>query len=98
MSLSEDVATDAKDVTLLEVLDRILDKGVILAGDLTISVADVDLIFVGLKLMLASVERADSMRRGEISRRVADDWDSDDEGLGSIGGYRRESPMVADRG
>lgn len=57
----------AKDVTLLEALDRILERGVILAGDLTISVADVDLIFVGLKVMLASVERAERMRWGLTS-------------------------------
>ena len=57
-------AVEAKEVTLLEVLDRVLDRGVILAGDITISVADVDLIFVGLKVMLASVERAEKMRRG----------------------------------
>ena len=57
-------ATAAKDVTLLEVLDRILDRGVILAGDLTISVADVDLIFLGLKVMLTSVERAEKLRCG----------------------------------
>lgn len=55
---------EARDVTLLEVLDRVLDRGVILAGDLTISVADVDLIFVGLKVMLASVERAERLRGG----------------------------------
>lgn len=55
---------EARDVTLLEVLDRVLDRGVILAGDLTISVADVDLIFVGLKVMLASVERAERLRWG----------------------------------
>ncbi len=57
-------AAQAKDVTLLELLDRILDRGVILAGDLTISVADVDLIFVGLKVMLTSVERAEQIRWG----------------------------------
>ncbi len=57
-------ATAAKDVTLLEILDRILDRGVILAGDLTISVADVDLIFLGLKVMLTSVERAEKLRWG----------------------------------
>ncbi|MBI3977126.1 MAG: gas vesicle protein, partial [Chloroflexi bacterium] len=45
---------ETQDVTLLEALDRLLDRGVVLAGDLTISVADVDLIFVGLKVMLAS--------------------------------------------
>ncbi|MBI2863123.1 MAG: gas vesicle protein [Chloroflexi bacterium] len=57
-------ATAAKDVTLLELLDRIIDRGVVLVGDLTISVADVDLIFLGLKVMLTSVERAEKMRWG----------------------------------
>ncbi|MCL4464477.1 MAG: gas vesicle protein [Chloroflexi bacterium] len=55
---------ESKDVTLLEILDRVLDRGVVLAGDLTISVADVDLIFVGLKVMLTSVERAERLRWG----------------------------------
>ena len=64
MTRSAGAAAEAKDVTLLEVLDRILDKGVILAGDLTISVADVDLIFLGLKVMLASVERAERLQLG----------------------------------
>ncbi len=62
-------AIGAKDVMLLELLDRVLDRGVILAGDLTISVADVDLIFVGLKVMLASVERAEQMRSGLSTAR-----------------------------
>lgn len=57
-------AAEAKNVTMLELLDRVLDRGVILAGDITISVADVDLIFVGLKVMLASVERAEKLRWG----------------------------------
>ena len=56
--------TGAKEVTVLEVLDRLLDRGVVLAGDITISVADVDLIFLGLKVMLASVERAERLRWG----------------------------------
>ncbi|MBI4317313.1 MAG: gas vesicle protein [Chloroflexi bacterium] len=57
-------AAEAKDITMLELLDRLLDQGVVLAGDITISVADVDLIFVGLKVMLASVERAERLRWG----------------------------------
>jgi hypothetical protein len=52
-----------KEVTLLDLLDRILNKGVILWGDITISVADVDLIYLGLKVLLASVETAEKMRR-----------------------------------
>ena len=51
-----------KQVTLLDLLDRILDKGVLLGGDITISVADVDLIYVGLKLLLSSVDTMDKMR------------------------------------
>ena len=50
-----------QEVTLLELLDRVLDKGVVLSGDITLSVADVDLIYLGLRLLLSSVE---SMQRG----------------------------------
>lgn len=46
-----------QEVTLLDLLDRVIDNGVVLAGDLTISVADVDLIYVGLRVLLAPVER-----------------------------------------
>lgn len=59
-----DVMLESKDITLVETLDKVLNKGVILSGDLTISVADVDLVFVGLKLLLASVETAEKMRCG----------------------------------
>jgi hypothetical protein len=44
-------------VTLFEVLDRILDKGIVIKGDLVISVADVDLIYVGLQAVITSVDR-----------------------------------------
>lgn len=58
----------ARRVTLLETLDRVLDRGVVASGDITLSVADVDLIFVGLRLLLTSVERAEKMR-GEMNPR-----------------------------
>ena len=41
--------SDAREVTLLELLDRVIDHGVILAGDITIAVADVDLVYLGLR-------------------------------------------------
>jgi hypothetical protein len=50
-------------VTLVELVDRVLNKGVTLSGDITLSVAGVDLVYVGLRLLLASVstlERLDS--------------------------------------
>jgi gas vesicle structural protein len=43
------------EVTLLELVDRVLNKGVVVSGDVTLSVADVDLVYVGLRVLLASV-------------------------------------------
>ena len=48
----------AEHISLCETLDRVLNKGVVIHGDLTISVANVDLIYLGLRLLLASVETA----------------------------------------
>lgn len=41
---------------LVELLDRVLDKGVVLRGDVTISVAGIDLLYLELNLLLSSVE------------------------------------------
>jgi hypothetical protein len=46
-------------VTLLELVDRVLASGVVLSGDVTLSVADVDLVYVGLRVLLASVGTLD---------------------------------------
>ncbi len=43
--------------TLLDLLDRLLYKGVVVRGDLTISVADVDLIYLQLSVLLTSVAK-----------------------------------------
>ena len=51
-------------LALSELLDRALHKGVVLWGDATISVAGVDLVYVGLKLLLASVDTAERLRYG----------------------------------
>jgi gas vesicle structural protein len=57
-----DSAARVREVTLLDLLDRVIDNGVILAGDVTISVADVDLIYLGLRVLLAPVERLPELR------------------------------------
>ncbi len=51
-----------KQVTLLEVLDRVLDKGIVISGDLVISLAEIDLIYVGLKVLVSSVETMERLR------------------------------------
>lgn len=54
-----------KPVTLAEALDRILDKGAILQGDLMLRIADVDLVYVGLRLIVTSISRMEKLRAGE---------------------------------
>ena len=52
----------AEELTLLELVDRVLTKGVTLTGDITLAVADVDLVYVGLRVLLASVPTLDRLR------------------------------------
>lgn len=58
----DNVVTKSKDVTLLEILDRVLDKGAVVSGDIVISIADVDLIYIGLKVLISSVETMECLR------------------------------------
>jgi Gas vesicle protein len=44
-------------VSLCEALDRVLHKGAVVVGDVTISVAGVDLLYLRLQLILTSVEK-----------------------------------------
>ena len=41
------------DLSLLETLDHVLNRGLVIAGEITISVADIDLIFVGLNVLVS---------------------------------------------
>ena len=51
------------DLSLLETLDHVLNRGLVIAGEITISVADIDLIFVGLNVLVSSVETANEVIR-----------------------------------
>jgi hypothetical protein len=51
------------ELSLLETLDHVLNRGLVIAGEITISVADIDLIFVGLNVLVSSVETADEVLR-----------------------------------
>jgi gas vesicle structural protein len=51
-----DRARRARQVSLVDLVDRLLDGGVVIHGDITIAVADVDLLYVGLRALVSSVE------------------------------------------
>jgi hypothetical protein len=44
-----------REVSLVEILDRALGSGIVISGDLTISLADVDLVYLDLRLLVGSV-------------------------------------------
>jgi len=48
--------SNTKQVTLLEVVEKLLDKGVVISGDLILSVANIDLVYLDLRIVLTSVQ------------------------------------------
>lgn len=63
---------DEVELSLLETLDHVLNRGLVIAGEITISVADIDLIFLGLNVLLSSVETANEVLRNRASNEKAD--------------------------
>ena len=49
---------DEQEISLLEILDNVLNSGVVIQGSIVISLAGVDLIYVGMSIVLTSVETA----------------------------------------
>ena len=47
--------------TLVDALDKVLEKGAVINGDIMIQVADVDLVYLGLRLILTSVSKAEEL-------------------------------------
>lgn len=58
-------------ITLLELVDRVLNKGVSLSGDITLAVADVDLVYVGLRVLLASVGTLEELELRDAMRETS---------------------------
>ena len=49
-------ATEA--TNLADILERVLDKGIVIAGDIKIQIADIDLLNIKIRLLVASVDKA----------------------------------------
>src|SRR3954453_16518587 len=61
---------------LADILERVLDKGIVIAGDIQINLLDIELLTVKLRLLIASVERA---------REMGINWWETDPSLQSLG-------------
>jgi Gas vesicle protein len=60
MSARDGVVAE-REVALVDLVDRLIAGGVVLGGDITISIADVDLIYVGLRALITSVPGAEDL-------------------------------------
>jgi gas vesicle structural protein len=61
-SARSDDEIDTEELVLGDLLNHVLDKGVVISGTVTISIADIDLLMLDLRLLLTSVET--SIKRG----------------------------------
>ncbi len=55
MSAVPERVSAQREVALVEILDRALGAGVVITGDLTLSLADIDLVYLSLRLVVGSV-------------------------------------------
>jgi hypothetical protein len=59
--MSENITHSVKTSSLSDILERVLDKGIVIAGDIKIQIADIDLITIKIRLLVASVDKAMEM-------------------------------------
>ncbi|XZE19268.1 gas vesicle protein [Pirellulaceae bacterium SH449] len=50
-----------ENISLCDAIDRLLNKGVVVTGDITVSVAGVDLLYVGLRALVVAIDAMDEM-------------------------------------
>ncbi|MCX4825476.1 gas vesicle protein [Streptomyces sp. NBC_01142] len=72
---------------LADILERVLDKGIVIAGDIRINLLDIELLTIKLRLVVASVDKA---------KEMGIDWWEEDPALSS-GARRRELAEENDR-
>lgn len=55
------IATSTQGSTLADILERVLDKGIVIAGDISVSVASTELLHIRIRLLISSVDKAREM-------------------------------------
>ncbi len=55
------ITTATQGSTLVDVLERVLDKGIVIAGDISVSVGSTELLSIRIRLLIASVDKAKEM-------------------------------------
>ena len=75
--------------SLADILERVLDKGIVIAGDIKISLADIELLDIKIRLLIASVDKA---------KEMGIDWWEHDPALSSRAtGLEQENRLLRER-
>ena len=61
MSLERGLHGGSSSATLVDLLDRVLDKGLVVAGDISISLANVELLTIRIRLLVCSIDKAEQI-------------------------------------
>jgi hypothetical protein len=67
--MSDKIKTNVNSSHLGDILERVLDKGIVIAGDIKVQIADVDLLTIKMRFLIASVDKA---------REIGLNWWQDD--------------------
>ena len=59
--MTERISHSIQTTNLADILERVLDKGIVIAGDIRICIADIELLSIKIRLLVASVEKAKEM-------------------------------------
>src|SRR5262245_5907064 len=59
--MSTVVEAHGRSTGLVEVLDRVLDKGLVIAGDIRVSLAEVELLTIRIRLLICSIDKAEQI-------------------------------------
>ncbi len=58
---SSSISTSTTGSSLADILERVLDKGIVIAGDISVSIASTELLHIRIRLLIASVDKAKDM-------------------------------------
>jgi hypothetical protein len=61
MTLERRVTMARESMTLADLLDRVLDKGLVVAGDISVSLANVELLTIRIRLLVCSIDKAEQI-------------------------------------
>ena len=86
--MEQQIAHATETTSLVDILERVLDKGVVIAGDIRIKLLEVELLTINIRLLLASVDRA---------KEMGIDWLEGNPFLSSVAAQKEEKLRLSEK-